>query len=148
MFLHLSLAEAGNQALFEDQVGCTMPGATWQPAHPVQEGGTFAASRAVYYREMVARYSYHLGLVWDLGQGSGGSINAGPGKAATDAQRLAFAGHIQALDPYSRPVTVNIEPQPYTPLLGSGSVLGPSLAEQDLSNVYPGEKPRSSYSTD
>ncbi len=93
------------------------------------EGGEFADSRKLFYREMVARFGHLLGLVWNLGEengsdaeiltevlGSEGLAVLGvengvviPGnpawiKATTQAQRLAFAQYIADLDPYDRAI--------------------------------------------
>jgi hypothetical protein len=53
--------------------------------------------RKLYYRELVARYSHHLAVQWNLGEENDNS----------DAERIAFADYIRALDPYDHPITVH-----------------------------------------
>lgn len=61
------------------------------------DGGELGVTRKLYYRELVARFAHHLALQWNLGEEN----------TNTDAQRLAFAEWIRALDPYDHPITVH-----------------------------------------
>lgn len=53
--------------------------------------------RKLYYRELVARFSHHLAIIWNVGEEN----------QNTNAQRLAFAEYIRAVDPYDHPITVH-----------------------------------------
>jgi hypothetical protein len=53
--------------------------------------------RALYYRELVARFGHHLAVLWNLGEENNTS----------DADRKAIAAYIRALDPYDHPITVH-----------------------------------------
>lgn len=55
------------------------------------------AIRKLYYRELVARFSHHPVLQWNLGEENDN----------TTAERLAFAQYIRDLDPYDHPITVH-----------------------------------------
>lgn len=53
--------------------------------------------RQLYYREMVARFSHHPALQWNLGEENSNS----------DQQRRDFAAYIRAFDAYNHPITVH-----------------------------------------
>jgi hypothetical protein len=53
--------------------------------------------RKLYYRELVARFSHHLAITWNLGEENNN----------TDQERLQFSDYIRALDPYDHPTTVH-----------------------------------------
>ena len=83
--------------------------------------GELGPQRKLYYRELIARFAHHLGLVWNLGEEN----------TNTDAQRKAFCAYIRGLDPYGHPIVCHTFPgkydQVYTPLLGFQDFDGPSL---------------------
>lgn len=85
------------------------------------DGGELGTERKLYYRELVARFSHHLALNWNIGEEN----------TNTDTQRKAFATHFKHLDPYNHHVVVHTFPQHprsvYTPLLGFGDIDGASL---------------------
>jgi hypothetical protein len=85
------------------------------------DSGNLGTTRKIYYRELIARFAHHLGVVWNLGEEN----------TNTDAQRKAFADFIRAVDPYDHPVVVHTYPGQYDtvygPLLGHASLEGPSL---------------------
>ncbi len=84
-------------------------------------GGDLGPDRRLYYRELVARFSHHLALIWNLGEES----------SNTQAQREAFARYIRALDPYDHPIVMHTSPSDrdahYDSLLGFDAFEGPSL---------------------
>ena len=53
--------------------------------------------RKLYYRELAARFSHHLALIWNLGEENN----------TPDADRKAIAASIRATDPYDHPITVH-----------------------------------------
>lgn len=61
------------------------------------DGGELGITRHLYYRELVARFSHHLAVQWNLGEEN----------TNTDAQRLEFARAIRRLDPYRHPIAVH-----------------------------------------
>jgi hypothetical protein len=73
--------------------------------------------RKLYYRELIARFSHHLALNWNLGEEN----------TNTTAQRIAFAQYFHDLDPYDHNIVVHTFPGQqdavYTPLLGNASQL-------------------------
>jgi len=85
------------------------------------DGGGLGIQRKLYYRELIARFGHHLGLVWNLGEEN----------TNTDAQRKAFASFFKSNDPYKHPIVVHTFPgkydEVYNPLLGYGDFDGTSL---------------------
>ncbi len=85
------------------------------------DGGNLGLQRTIFLREMVARFSHHLGLTWNLGEEN----------TNTDQQRQAFADFIRALDAYEHPIVVHTRPgqidQVYNPLLGDARIEGASM---------------------
>jgi hypothetical protein len=89
------------------------------------DGGELGRQRKLYYRELVARFSYHPGLIWNLGEEN----------TNTDSQRKAFADFIRELDPYDHPIVVHSFPDSkekvYKGLLGFSNLEGASLQTND-----------------
>ncbi len=84
-------------------------------------GGALGVERKLYYRELVARFSQHLALTWNLGEEN----------TNTDAQRRDFANFFRAVDPYDHPIVVHTYPwehdKVYKPLLGFPGLDGASI---------------------
>lgn len=59
--------------------------------------GGLTENRKLYYRELVARFSHHLALIWNIGEESDNS----------DSEVKQFAQFIRDLDPYDHPITVH-----------------------------------------
>lgn len=115
ILLHVLLTETENESLFE-----------------ILDGGDFAHTRRLYYREMVARFGHHLALIWNLGEENGHTDEQRKlGAATTPAQMEAFAACIRGLDPYDHPIVVHHFPfeqdKVYGPLLGDKYFEGTSL---------------------
>ncbi len=115
ILLHVLLTETENESLFE-----------------ILDGGDFAHTRQLYYREMVARFGHHLALIWNLGEENGHTDDKRRFGAATSAEQMkAFAAYIRALDPYDHPIVVHHFPfeqdKVYGPLLGDQNFEGASL---------------------
>ena len=89
------------------------------------DGGELGPQRKLYYRELIARFSHHLALVWNLGEEN----------TNTNTQRRAFCRYIKDLDPYDHPIVCHTFPdkieQVYRPLLGYEYFDGPSLQTND-----------------
>ncbi|NJO03131.1 MAG: DUF5060 domain-containing protein [Bacteroidia bacterium] len=81
--------------------------------------GELETERKLYYRELIARFSYHLALNWNLGEEN----------SQTSAQIKAMAQYFHENDPYQHPIVIhNADPAVFEPLLGNNSSLtGPSL---------------------
>ena len=86
------------------------------------DGGAVGVERRLYYRELVARFAYELGLNWNLGEEN----------TQTPEEQRAMAAAFRELDPYHHLVVIHTYPDEqdrvYAPLLGPGSELtGASL---------------------
>ncbi len=128
MVLHVVLTETENESLFE-----------------AEEGGDFADSRKLYYRELVARFAHHGGVVWNLGEENGWNndgwdSDAPQTRGNSTPQREAFARYLRRLDPYDNPIVVHTLPgdydRIYEPLLGFPSLDGPSLQMGDMHETH------------
>ena len=53
----------------------------------------------LYYREMVARFGYHPGIIWNIGEEAN--------EIYSDAEQISLAAKMRSLDPFKHPVTVN-----------------------------------------
>ena len=116
ILLHVILTETENESLFE-----------------IEEGAEFARSRKLYYRELIARFSHHRALVWNIGEENGWEDRkrGNSGRANTHDQRKAFASYIREVDPWNHAVVVHTLTERYDeiykPLLGHRAYEGPSL---------------------
>ena len=131
--LHVVLTETENESLFENRdADLRLFPDHGFPGSPSPLGGApFADTRKLYYRELVARFAHHPGLVWNLGEEQGGGPETGDGAPVSGAQLRAFAAFIKDLDPRDRPIVVHTHPpdqnKVYLPLLGSPHIDGVSL---------------------
>lgn len=108
----------------------------------ILNGGELGPERKLYYRELIARFGHHPGIVWNLGEETN----------RTSEQLKAYASYIRDIDPYDHPIAVHnhvrvsgkqIEGRPLdpiketlTPLLGFGAFEVPSLQMYDTTEVH------------
>ena len=118
------LSEQENQSYFEHK-----------------EGGVFADSRKIFYREMVARFGYLNALTWNIGEESGWEKDDTYGKAITSAQRKDFAKYLQGLLYYDDHVVVHNGPSDtdaiFSELVGDDNYTGISY-QGNFENPYYG----------
>lgn len=85
------------------------------------DGGVLGKERKLYYRELIARFSHHPALVWNLGEEN----------TNTSEQIRSFSEYIHRVDPYDHPIVIHTYPgqydKVYNPLLGFPFFEGPSL---------------------
>ncbi len=111
IMLHIVVQETENETLLDE--------------------GDMGLNRKLYFRELIARFSHHLAVTWNLGEENG--VNAGNPKGQSDAQRMAMASYFKQHDPYQHYVVVHTWSTPkdretiYSPLLGFQDLDGPSL---------------------
>lgn len=72
------------------------------------DGGNTLEERKLYYRELIARFSYHKNLIWNIGEENGYSENWPHGQ--NDQQRFAMIRYIKENDPYRHPVLMHTYP--------------------------------------
>lgn len=110
---------------YADQVGISLRVKLQDAASDsaINKGSLFE-ERKLYYREMIARFGHHLGVVWDLGEDL---------PADKVAERAEF---IRLTDPYSSPITVRTNSATVIPeLLAIATVDGVSLHTEDMSKI-------------
>lgn len=77
------------------------------------DGGALGTQRKLYYRELVARFGWANGLVWNLGEEN----------TNTPAERMAFADYIREIDPWDHPIALHNRvgdiPETFGTLLGT-----------------------------
>jgi hypothetical protein len=65
--------------------------------HKLGGGPGLNPARRLYLRELIARFSHHHALIWNLGEENN----------TPDADRKLIASYIRSLDPYRHPITVH-----------------------------------------
>ena len=104
--------------------------------------GELGLERKLYYKELVARFGHHLGVVWNLGEETN----------RTSEQLKSYASYIRSIDPYNHPIAVHnhvrvkgerkegrpLDPikETFTPLLGYKDFEVPSLQMYDTTEVH------------
>ncbi|MEM9935523.1 MAG: Ig-like domain-containing protein [Bacteroidota bacterium] len=110
MFLHFKTQETENDQLLD--------------------GGALGVERKIYYRELIARFSHHLALNWNLGEEN----------TNTESERKAFAEYFSNHDPYQHLVVLHTFPglqeAVYNSLLGDVSSYTGASIQTDWTNVH------------
>ncbi|WP_446051285.1 DUF5060 domain-containing protein [Zobellia laminariae] len=104
--------------------------------------GELGLERKLFYKELVARFGHHLGVVWNLGE----ETNRSP------EQLKSYADYIRKIDPYNHPIAVHnhvrvtgerregrpLDPikETFTPMLGYRNFEIPSLQMYDTTEVH------------
>jgi len=88
----------------------------------ILDGGSLDRERQLYYRMLIARFSHHPALIWDLGEsGSGLTLSStSPYRPQTPDQRLDMAQYFYEHDPYLHPLLFQNSGE-FSELLTSGS---------------------------
>ena len=102
--------------------------------------GELKTQRKLYYRELIARFSHHLGVTWNLGE-ENGPLHWTP-KGQSDEDRKAMAKYIKQNDPYQNYLALHTHADTkaqnlfLTPLLGYEYLDGPSMQTKDIKDVH------------
>lgn len=102
--------------------------------------GELKTQRKLYYRELIARFSHHLGVTWNLGEENG--WQPWTPKAQSDDDRKAMAKYIKTQDPYKNLVVLHTHAVPkaqdlfLNPLLGYEYLDGPSMQTHHPHEVH------------
>lgn len=86
-FLHFKLMESENQGLLDN--------------------GAVGAYTKLYYREMIARFSHHLSLNWNVCEEAGEWEKKHITHPLDSTQRLAAASYLNRIDPYSHHIVIH-----------------------------------------
>ncbi len=85
------------------------------------DNGDTGPQRKLYLNELIARFSHHPGLVWNLGE-ENGPTSWSP-KAQNDEQRRAMSHYFNKTDPYNHPVLLHTHSTPEY----KDEIVGPQL---------------------
>eukprot|EP01061_Rhynchopus_euleeides_P017517 TRINITY_DN2911_c0_g1_i11.p1 TRINITY_DN2911_c0_g1~~TRINITY_DN2911_c0_g1_i11.p1 ORF type:complete len:1566 (+),score=363.64 TRINITY_DN2911_c0_g1_i11:508-4698(+) len=92
--------------------------------------GDTGRDRKLYYRELVARFSHHLALNWNLGEEN----------TQSTSQQKAMTRYFEATDPYHHLVVLHTwtgqQEQRYRPLLGQKSEITGASIQTGWNNVH------------
>ena len=92
------------------------------------DGGNVGTQRTLYYRELIARFSHHLALNWNLGEES----------RATLARKLAWAQFFHDHDPYRHHIVVHNGSSHFDLMEAGSKVTGMSkqMNEEDFRDTF------------
>ncbi len=102
--------------------------------------GSLGIQRKLYYRELIARFSHHLALTWNLGE-ENGPVHWSP-KGQSDEDRKTMAAYIKKTDPYKNFIALHThsiqqeQKQFLTPMLGNTNLDGPSMQIHHPNEVH------------
>lgn len=129
IMVHFVMTETENESYFE--------------VNELGEPGGFAASRKIYYREMIARYGYLPAVTWNIGEENGWADDNGnePYKVAnTNQQRKDFCSYVRELTYYKDHISIHNGPSTddyiYDDLIGHESHTGPAFQWNFSTNIY------------
>jgi len=96
--------------------------------------------RKLYYRELVARFSHHLAITWNLGEENGPADFSPIGQ--TDRQRKDAAAYLKRINPYKDQIVIHTHSSEsdrnkiITPLLGFSGLDGLSVQVGNLFETH------------
>jgi hypothetical protein len=112
-----------------DRLGIMLHVVTQETENDRKLGGSPGLNpiRKLYHRELAARFSHHLAVIWNLGEENN----------TPDADRIEIAGYIRSLDPYDHLITVHTKSNKamvfYDGILGDPSFEATSI-QGDMGN--------------
>jgi hypothetical protein len=120
-FLHFKTQETENETLLDN--------------------GDTGVLRKLYYRELIARFSHHPALNWNLGEENGvwASYKVEEGTAQSSAQRRAMAQYFFDNDPYKSHIVMHNGQRPDDMYGNQSKLTGWSHqgSQSDFSDTYP-----------
>ncbi|UXP31883.1 DUF5060 domain-containing protein [Reichenbachiella agarivorans] len=93
--------------------------------------GYVGIQRKLYYREMIARFGHHLGLIWNMGEENG--ITHWSPVGQTEKMREEMINYFRSVEPYGNLLVIHTLPdlkdheRTMTPLLGNEALDGVSF---------------------
>lgn len=102
--------------------------------------GETGVQRKLYYRELVARFSHHLAITWNLGEENGPQVWSPKGQ--DDKDRKSMATYLKKIDPYQNFVALHTHAASHAqdsilePLLGFEYLDGPSMQTHKPKDVH------------
>lgn len=104
------------------------------------DDGYTLSERKLYYRELIARFSYHKNIIWNIGEENGYAGSWPHGQ--NDQQRYSMIRYIKENDPYNHPVLMHTYPYEEereaiaAPLLKFDKFNGLSMQVGEPNHVY------------
>jgi hypothetical protein len=111
-----------------DKIGMMLHFKTFEQENDqLLDGGDLGPQRKLYYRELIARFSHHLALMWNLGEEISNTV----------PQIIAISNYVKAVDPYDHTVVAHTIPSGtfYSELAGTVSFSGIEIQALPT-NVY------------
>jgi len=102
--------------------------------------GDTGLERMLYYRELIARFSHHLAITWNMGEENGPADFTPDGQ--TTEQQKAMARYMKKTDPYNNFVVIHTHANPkfrneiFNNLLGYEYLNGPSIQIGNLLSAH------------
>lgn len=118
--MHMVLQETENETLLDD--------------------GNTTFERKLYYREMIARFGHHLGLIWNMGE-ENGPVHWSPVGQNTQ-QKKDMVAFFKAIDPYKNLTTIHshanweVRYEMFGELLGETNLDGMSMQIDHIVNAH------------
>ncbi|MEM8913350.1 MAG: DUF5060 domain-containing protein [Planctomycetota bacterium] len=124
MYLHFKMQETENDDQRHGKKGSSQ-------VPTALDGGDLGVERKLYCRELIARYSHHLALNWNLGEEN----------TQSHQQRQAMQQYIAEMDPYDHAIVMHTFPDQqrsgYEPFLGDANGLtGLSLQNSGIQDTH------------
>jgi hypothetical protein len=124
-----------------DQLGLMMHFVTQETENQcLLDNGQTDVQRKLYYRELVARFSHHLAITWNLGEENGPAEFSPIGQ--TDQQRKDAAAYLKRINPYNDPIVIHTHSSEQNrnkiiiPLLGYSGLDGLSIQVGNLFETH------------
>lgn len=105
LHINISMSQPGNASSFEFAEGL------------LSSADPFAATRKLFYREMVARFGHHCALTWTIIEAtySFNLLNTDQTKSLSGQQMVNFGAYLHSIDPYQHPVACGTELMDWNP---------------------------------
>ena len=106
----------------------------------ILDDGNTGVERKLYYRELIARFSHHKNIIWNMGE-ENGSAPWWP-HAQNDQQRYAMIRYIKDNDPYKNPVVIHTLPEDFMredilkKLVGYNKLDGVSMQIGNITDIH------------
>ena len=94
------------------------------------DSGDVGRLRKLYYRELIARFAHHPGLIWNLGEENGPAPFSPNGQ--TTQQQMAMTDYLAQHDPYGHPILIHT----HASQEHQESVLAPLLGHLDAKPAF------------
>ena len=132
------MAQSDNLFLLADKLGMYIHFKLQETENDQKmDAGKLGRERKIYYREMIARFGYHLALNWNLGEENDIWTELND---PDNINVKNYAKYVRDVDPYNHHVVIHTYPwqqdKVYPSLLGNASDLTGASVQTDATNVH------------